>query len=47
MNELLAGSLTQFEIKGEAFIVTPQDEEELRNIQEALNYPTKENWKNR
>ena len=36
----------QFEIKGEAFIVTPQDEEEPRNIKEALDCHAKENWKN-
>ena len=36
----------RFEIEGEAFIVTPQDEEETRNIKEALNCPAKENWKN-
>ena len=27
-------------------MVTPQDEEEPRNIKEALNCPAKENWKN-
>ena len=36
----------RFEIEKEAFIVTPQDEKEPRNIKEYLNCPTKENWKN-
>ena len=35
----------RFEIEGEAFIVTLQDEEEPRNIKKALNCPTKEKWK--
>ena len=35
----------QFEIEWEAFIVTPQDEEEPKNIKEALNCLTKEKWK--
>ena len=37
---------SRFEIEGEAFIDTLQDEEEPRNIKEALNCHAKENWKN-
>ena len=36
----------RFEIEGEAFIVTPKDEEEPINIKQTLNCPMKENWKN-
>ena len=36
-----------FEIEGEAFIIPPQDEEEPRNIKQAVNCLTKEKWKKR
>ena len=34
----------RFDIEGETFMVAPQDEDEPRNINEALNCPSKEKW---
>ena len=35
----------RFQIENEAYIVTPQDDDELETIKEALECPTKEKWK--
>ena len=34
-----------FQIENEAYIATPQDDDEPETIKEALEYPTKEKWK--
>ena len=34
-----------FQIENEAYIVTPQDDDELETIKEAFECPTKEKWK--
>lgn len=33
-----------FEIEGEALIVTPQDDEQPKNLKEVISYPAKEEW---
>ena len=35
----------RFEIEGEVFMITPQDEEEPKTVHEALSCPAKKEWK--
>ena len=36
----------RFDIEGEAFIVTPEDDEEPKSVNEALMGPAKDHWRN-